>query len=167
MRFWRNLRIGRIEITRHARIGSLWIRKPKNPSYPHTGDNYVENISSYPPNGDNQVDNLGTSFVRVPIPLVVTCLSEPKVIYSPLFLNDGFPPTRRVPHRQPCRFAGHSLTAYAASHVVAGGVVHGSTRVSRHLLQPYCLEMVSPAVAPNDEPSARVRSNSMSSSSGS
>lgn len=87
MRFWRNLRIDRIGITRHARIGSLWIRKPKNPSYPHTGDNYVENISSYPPNGDNQVDNLGTSSVRVPIPLVVICLSEPKVICSPLFLK--------------------------------------------------------------------------------
>ena len=87
----------------------------------------MENISSYPPNGDNQVDNLGTSFVRVSIPLVVTCLSELKVIFPHFFLNDGFPTTRRVPRRRkPCRFAGHSLTAYAASHVVAGGVVHGS-----------------------------------------
>ena len=28
------------------------------------------------------------------------------------------------------------------------------TNVSRHLLHPYCLEMVSPDVAPNEEPSA-------------
>lgn len=87
MRFWRNLRIAGVDDARHARIGSLWIRKPKNLSYPHTGDNYVENIPSYPPNGDNQVDNLGTFFVRIPIPLVLTCLSEPKVICSPLFLK--------------------------------------------------------------------------------
>lgn len=86
----------------------------------------MENISSYPPNGDNQVDNLGTSFVRVPIPLVVTCLSELKVICSPLFLKRWGSDDAAGTASEPCRFAGHSLTAYAASHVIAGGIVHGS-----------------------------------------
>lgn len=93
----------------------------------------MENISSYPPNGDNQVDNLGTFFVRVSIPLVLTCLSELKVICSPHFLKrrisdnaaDTILATMSL-YWQPCRCAGHSLTDYAASHVVAGGVVHGS-----------------------------------------
>lgn len=86
----------------------------------------MENISSYPPNGDNQVDNLGTSSVRVPIPLVVICLSEPKVICSPLFLKQRIYDSAADAILATSRFAGHSPTAYTASHVIAGGVVHGS-----------------------------------------
>lgn len=88
----------------------------------------MENIPSYPPNGDNQVDNLGTSFVRVPMPLVLTCLSELKVICSPLFLKRWVSDDAAGTASATSRFAGHSLTAYAASHVVAGGVVHGSDK---------------------------------------
>ena len=86
----------------------------------------MENISSYPPNGDNQVDNLGTSFVQVSIPLVLTCLSELKVICSPLFLKQRIYDSAADAILATSRFAGHSPTAYTASHVIAGGVVHGS-----------------------------------------
>ena len=72
------------------------------------------------------MDNLGTSFVQVSIPLVLTCLSELKVICSPLFLKRWVSADAAGTASATSRFAGHSPTAYTASHVIAGGVVHGS-----------------------------------------
>lgn len=59
-------------------------------------------------------------------PLVLTCLSELKVICSPLFLKQRIYDSAAGAILATSRFAGHSPTAYTDSHVIAGGVVHGS-----------------------------------------
>lgn len=112
-------------------------------SYPHFGDNCVENVSGYPHIGDNFVDNM-----RITFPHPATGLHNRKIHGRTIGAHTK-PPFSNV-------FRHHAHMWYrAAAYMVR-------TRDSRHLLQPYCLLMVSPAVAPNDEPSARVRSNSIS-----
>ena len=155
LRLWMNLRIHR---TTRANGFGVDKKVVKKPSYPHIGDNHVENVSTYPQSrGITEWTTWGHPKACSPDSLISIYRSERKVICTPLF-------------RKRREIRGHIGLAHARnrrSHVVSGGVVHGAHQRFTPFGSTRTVWRWSRRTwPPNEEPSARVRSNSMSSSTG-